>query len=65
VYFTLNKGDVGSNEWVFNKPFYLVLNLAVGGQFTGDIDPDLKKSALSVDWIRYYSINGIGKVTRN
>lgn len=64
VVYTLNKADVGTNEWVFNKEFYLILNLAVGGQFTGDVDPDLKKGTLSVDWIRYYSLDGVGKVTR-
>ncbi len=41
-----------------------MLNLAVGGNFTGDIDPDLKKGTMSVDWIRAYSIDGIGKVNR-
>lgn len=65
VYFTLNKADVGENEWVFNKDFYLLLNLAVGGQFTGEVDPDLKKGTLSVEWIRYYSLDGIGKVTKH
>lgn len=64
VFFTLNKADVGDKEWVFNKEYYLVLNLAVGGNFTGDIDPDLKKGTMSVDWIRAYSIDGIGKVNR-
>lgn len=64
VFFTLNKKDVGDKEWVFNKEFYLILNVAVGGQFTGDIDPDLKSGSLTVDWIRYYSLNGQGKVTR-
>lgn len=64
VYFTLNKADVGDKEWVFNKDFYLLLNLAVGGQFTGEVDPDLKKGTLSVEWIRYYSLDGIGKVTK-
>jgi beta-glucanase (GH16 family) len=64
VFFTLNKADVKDKTWVFNKEFYLVLNLAVGGQFTGDVDPDLKKGALYVEWIRYYSVGGVGKVTK-
>lgn len=63
-YFTLNKADVGEKEWVFNKEFYLILNVAVGGYFTGEVDPDLTKGTMSVDWIRAYSINGVGKVTK-
>ena len=60
----MNKADVGENEWVFNKEFYLIMNVAVGGQFTGEIDPDLKSGAMSIDWVRYYSLDGVGKVTR-
>jgi beta-glucanase (GH16 family) len=64
VYFTLNKADVGAKEWVFNKEFYIVLNVAVGGYFTGDIDPDLTKGAMYIDYIRAYSLNGVGKVNK-
>ena len=42
----------------------MILNLAMGGEFTGDIDPALKTAQLSVDYIRYYSINGVGKVIK-
>jgi len=38
------------------------LNLAMGGQFTGDIDPELQEAELVIDWIRFYSIDGIGEV---
>jgi hypothetical protein len=41
----------------------MILNVAAGGWFAGDIDPDLNSAAMSVDYIRYYSINGQGKVT--
>ncbi len=30
--------DLGGNQWVFNKPFFLILNLAVGGYWPGDPD---------------------------
>nr|WSY49627.1 family 16 glycosylhydrolase [Streptomyces sp. NBC_00886] len=38
VYQTRTPADVGSNTWVFNKPFFLILNLAVGGYWPGDPD---------------------------
>ncbi|WP_369221034.1 family 16 glycosylhydrolase [Streptomyces sp. R39] len=38
VYETRTPADVGSNTWVFNKPFFLILNLAVGGYWPGDPD---------------------------
>jgi hypothetical protein len=34
----------------------------MGGQFGGSIDPALNQTTLSIDWVRYYSIDGIGKV---
>ena len=51
-------------RWVFNQEFFLILNLAMGGEFAGDIDPALNKTQLFVDYIRYYSINGVGKLTK-
>jgi len=36
VYETRTPADVGSNTWAFNKPFFLILNLAVGGDWPGD-----------------------------
>jgi len=36
VYQTRTPADVGGNTWAFNKPFFLILNLAVGGYWPGD-----------------------------
>ncbi|AKU16862.1 glycoside hydrolase family 16 protein [Luteipulveratus mongoliensis] len=38
VYQTRGPGDVGGNQWVFEHPFDLILNLAVGGYWPGDPD---------------------------
>jgi len=61
-YFNVTKADVAPNQWVYNSEFFLILNLAMGGEFTGEIDPALKSAQLAVDYIHYYSINGQGKV---
>lgn len=34
-YFTLTAQDVGNKEWPFEKPQFIILNLAVGGQWPG------------------------------
>ena len=67
LYHTVTPAIVGGHQYVFNKPMFMILNLAMGGWFTGDIDPDLNNAALYVDYVRYYSINGVGAVsgTRN
>lgn len=56
--------SVKPGRWVFNQKFYLILNLAMGGEFGGDIDPAINQTQLFVDYIRYYSVDGVGKVTK-
>ena len=43
--------------WVFDHPFYLILDLAVGGSQAGDPNTTFPKTML-VDWVRVY---GTGK----
>ena len=39
----------------FNKPFFILLNLAVGGHFTDySIDPSFTKSTFQIDYVRVY-----------
>jgi len=41
--------------WVFDHPFYLILNLAVGGDFPGPVDPSTPFPArMLVDYVRVY-----------
>jgi beta-glucanase (GH16 family) len=61
LFLTRTPDDVAPNEWVYNKPFYMIVNLAMGGNFTGEIDPALTEAELKIDWIRHYSIDGVGR----
>jgi hypothetical protein len=38
------------------------MNLAIGGWFAGDVDPQLDSAQLQVQSIKYYSINGVGEL---
>src|SRR6478735_962857 len=38
VYQRRTPADLGGRQWVFNKPFFVILNLAVGGYWPGDPD---------------------------
>jgi beta-glucanase (GH16 family) len=40
-------------RWVFDKPFFLVFNVAVGGQWPGPADRSTPfPAAMTVDWVR-------------
>ena len=43
-------------EWPFNKPFYLILNIAVGGNLGGQkgVDQNILPSTMEVDFVRVY-----------
>ncbi|MFZ1132114.1 MAG: glycoside hydrolase family 16 protein, partial [Terriglobales bacterium] len=42
-------------KWVFDKPFFLILNLAVGGYWPGDPDPTtVFPQSMLVDYVRVY-----------
>ncbi len=38
----------------FNKDFFFIMNVAIGGTFGGDIDPAFTESSMEVDYIRVY-----------
>jgi hypothetical protein len=41
------------------------MNLAMGGQFvTGGLDTSVKQSKMYIDYVRAYSVNGVGKVVK-
>ncbi len=45
-------------SWVFERPFFLILNLAVGGDWPGSPDASTVFPAqMSVDWVRIYKEN--------
>jgi beta-glucanase (GH16 family) len=55
MYHSATPEDVAPNPWVFNDPVYLLLNVAVGGNFGGEIGPDLMPpQSLLVDYVRVY-----------
>ena len=69
-YYTITKaeatGSSYNDKWVYDHEFFLILNLAMGGNYVGGTpDPLLRKAQMKVDYIRYYSINGMGKLFRH
>ncbi len=56
LYFTSTPADV-NGPWVFDKPFFLILNVAVGGNFVGAPDAITTfPQQLVVDYVRVYEV---------
>jgi hypothetical protein len=54
-YHSATPADVAPNEWVFNHPFYLLLNVAIGGNFGGAVGEDtVFPQMMLVDYVRLY-----------
>ncbi|WP_351233126.1 family 16 glycosylhydrolase [Streptomyces sp. NPDC002133] len=61
VYQRRTPADLGGRQWVFNKPFFLILNLAVGGYWPGDPDGStVFPQQLVVDYVRVTTSDGGG-----
>jgi beta-glucanase (GH16 family) len=58
---TLTPDDV-AGDWVFNKAHFMLANLAIGGNSTGPVSPNLLSADFRIDYIRYFSIDGVGTV---
>lgn len=55
-YYTSIDPNWGDDGWPFNKPFHIILNLAVGGSWGGaqGVDPNIWPRRMRVDWVRVY-----------
>ena len=56
---TYNPSDKNLNNWPFDEPQYLLLNVAMGGIFIDQegprvIDPNFVESAMEIDYVRVY-----------
>lgn len=53
--FSYTPADVNSKEqWPFNEEFYIIINLAVGGNLGGAVPASLNKSTMEIDYVRVY-----------
>jgi len=59
VFHTLTPADLPPDTaWVFDKEFFLILNVAVGGHFVGPVDDDALPTQMTVDYVRVYERAG-------
>jgi len=53
--------DLGGDQWVFDHPFFLIMNVAVGGYWPGYPDGStVMPQQMVVDYVRVSSLDGAG-----
>lgn len=53
--YTFQPAAKNEKTWPFDKPFYLIINLAIGGNFGGrEIDNDIIKQTFEIDYVKIY-----------
>ncbi len=57
-YFEYTNANNGFSAWPYNKRFFLILNVAVGGDWGGvqGIDNNIFPATMVVDYVKYYKI---------
>ena len=61
VYSTMTPSSSGfGSDWVFNQKFFLIMNLAMGGNLGGELDPGVTQADYLIDYVKYYKVK-VGK----
>jgi beta-glucanase (GH16 family) len=59
LYETQDQSDMNGGTWEFNQSFFLIINVAVGGNWPGDPDSTTTfPQTMKVDWVRVYQKDG-------
>lgn len=58
VYFSADRISENWEDWPFDQPFHVILNVAVGGFWGGQqgVDPDIWPQRMEVDYVRLYNL---------
>ncbi len=53
------RGVADNESWPFNKPYYFILNLAVGGHWGGEVNDEQLPQTFNIEYVKYYKITEI------
>ena len=54
VFYTYNPSEKNASTWPFNKEHFIIMNVAMGGNFGGEIDPSFTQGTMEIDYVRVY-----------
>ena len=53
-YYTYSPLIKNSGNWPFDRSQFLIMNIAIGGNLGGNIDPSFSQSEMVIDYVRIY-----------
>ena len=53
-FYTYKPATLDQSTWPFDASQFLILNVAMGGNLGGSIDPDFSESVMEIDYVRVY-----------
>ena len=54
VFYTYNPATKNASTWPFDSNQFIILNVAMGGNFGGNIDPNFTSGTMLIDYVRVY-----------
>jgi beta-glucanase (GH16 family) len=54
-YYTYQPSVKDNKTWPYDAPFFIIMNIAIGGGLGGDVDPALNFARMEVDYVRVYA----------
>jgi len=56
LYYTYKPAVRDNDHWPYNTPFFIIMNVAIGGGFGGEVDPAISEAKMEVDYVRVYEL---------
>lgn len=58
LFYTYAPQEKTDATWPYNKPYFIIMNIAIGGGFGGQVDPQLKHARMEIDYVKVYQRSG-------
>ena len=53
-FYNFSPSQKNASTWPFSKPFFIILNIAMGGTLGGTVPGDFTESTMEIDYVRVY-----------
>ena len=54
LFYSINRNEYFAKEWPYDKDYFMIINLAIGGDWPGPPLNDFLSSLFVIDWIKVY-----------